>query len=70
MQAWNWKEIQRVLMKSGCVVLAFAGHDHMGGYEQHSHTHFVTVEAMLEGRVQTACSSERQSKWSTAFILP
>ena len=30
--------------------LVLSGHDHMGGYAQHRHVHFVTVEAMLEGK--------------------
>ena len=38
-----------MLVASGCVVLALAGHDHMGGYKQHGNVHFITLEAMLEG---------------------
>ncbi|DBA97345.1 hypothetical protein WJX77_003255 [Trebouxia sp. C0004] len=46
--AWNWVELQQLLLASSCVRLVLSGHDHMGGYAQHGHVHFVTVEAMLE----------------------
>ena len=48
--AWNWVLLQEVLLGSPWVRLVLSGHDHMGGYAQHGHVHFVTVEAMLEGR--------------------
>ncbi len=48
--AWNWVELQQVLLGSPCVRLVLSGHDHIGGYAQHDHVHFVTVEAMLEGK--------------------
>ena len=47
--AWNWAQLQQLLLDSACVRLVLSGHDHMGGYAQHRHIHFVTVEAMLEG---------------------
>ncbi|KAL3149222.1 hypothetical protein ABBQ32_002045 [Trebouxia sp. C0010 RCD-2024] len=47
--AWNWELLQQVLLESPWVRLVLSGHDHMGGYAQHGHVHFVTVEAMLEG---------------------
>ncbi len=49
--AWNWVELQQLLLVSPCVRLVLSGHDHMGGYAQHGHVHFVTVEAMLEGKL-------------------
>ena len=49
--AWNWVELQQLLLASPCVRLVLSGHDHMGGYAQHGHVHFVTVEAMLEGKL-------------------
>lgn len=42
------------MLESPWVRLVLSGHDHMGGYAQHGHVHFVTVEAMLEGRKQHA----------------
>ena len=52
--AWNWVELQQLLVASPCVRLVLSGHDHMGGYAQHGHVHFVTVEAMLEGELGSA----------------
>ncbi len=52
--AWNWVELQQLLLASPCVRLVLSGHDHMGGYAQHGHVHFVTVEAMLEGKLWCA----------------
>lgn len=49
--AWNWVELQQVLVDSPCMRLVLSGHDHMGGYAQHGRVHFVTVEAMLEGEL-------------------
>lgn len=46
--AWNFKEIQDVLVKSHSVVLCLAGHDHVGGYQCIDEVHFVVIEAMLE----------------------
>ncbi|KAA6427520.1 MAG: hypothetical protein FRX49_02183 [Trebouxia sp. A1-2] len=51
--AWNWVELQQLLVASPCVRLVLSGHDHMGGYAQHGHVHFVTVEAMLEAPAHT-----------------
>ena len=48
--AWNWVQLQQVLLDSPAVRLVLSGHDHIGGYAQHGHIHFVTVEAMLEGK--------------------
>ena len=47
--AWNWLELQQILLESPCMRLVLSGHDHIGGYAQHGHIHFVTLEAMLEG---------------------
>ena len=47
--AWNWLELQQTLLESPCMRLVLSGHDHIGGYVQHGHIHFVTLEAMLEG---------------------
>ena len=57
--AWNWVELQQLLLASPCVRLVLSGLDHMGGYAQHGHVHFVTVEAMLEGKLWYAmpCSN-------------
>lgn len=47
--AWNWKEIQDVLLESPSFALLLAGHDHLGGYaELGNKKHFVTIEALLE----------------------
>ncbi|MEW5297083.1 MAG: hypothetical protein WDW38_005891 [Sanguina aurantia] len=46
--AWNWLEVQAILVSSPAVAIVFAGHDHIGGYSQVGHVHFVTLEAMLE----------------------
>ncbi|KAL3149220.1 hypothetical protein ABBQ32_002045 [Trebouxia sp. C0010 RCD-2024] len=51
--AWNWELLQQVLLESPWVRLVLSGHDHMGGYAQHGHVHFVTVEAMLEAPPNT-----------------
>lgn len=47
--AWNWAQLQQLLLNSPSVRLVLSGHDHTGGYAQRGHIHFVTVEAMLEG---------------------
>ena len=46
--AWNYKDILQVVLSSPAVKLAFAGHDHLGGYANLDGKHFVTLEAMLE----------------------
>lgn len=46
--AWNWKEIEEIIVKSHSTVLCLAGHDHIGGYKCVDEVHFVVVEAMLE----------------------
>jgi hypothetical protein len=47
--AWNWRELQSVLLASKAFMALFAGHDHEGGYAEIDGRHFVTLEAMLEG---------------------
>ena len=46
--AWNFREVQEILLEHENVRLALAGHDHPGGYARHSNTHFITLEALLE----------------------
>ena len=46
--------LQQVLLESPWVRLVLSGHDHIGGYSQQGHVHFVTVEAMLEGGLACA----------------
>jgi hypothetical protein len=51
--AWNWREIQSILLASKAFQALFAGHDHEGGYAEIDGRHFVTLKAMLEGmRIQ------------------
>ena len=51
--------------------LVLSGHDHMGGYAQHEHVHFVTIEAMLEGRqwatLLVSTSAVFLHRWLTYF---
>eukprot|EP00195_Chlamydomonas_chlamydogama_P007806 CAMPEP_0202892322 /NCGR_PEP_ID=MMETSP1392-20130828/2048_1 /ASSEMBLY_ACC=CAM_ASM_000868 /TAXON_ID=225041 /ORGANISM="Chlamydomonas chlamydogama, Strain SAG 11-48b" /LENGTH=308 /DNA_ID=CAMNT_0049576219 /DNA_START=49 /DNA_END=975 /DNA_ORIENTATION=- len=46
--AWNHAEVEEMLTRSHSVVMALAGHDHLGGYKCNRQVHFVTLEAMLE----------------------
>lgn len=49
-RAWNGDEVAALLdAHAGTVVLALAGHDHIGGFAtSRSGVHYVTLEAMLE----------------------
>ena len=46
--AWNYRDILEVVLRSPAIKLAFAGHDHLGGYTSINGKHFVTLEALLE----------------------
>lgn len=46
--AWNCREVQEALLASPAFRVAFAGHDHMGGYACVEGQHFVTIEGLLE----------------------
>lgn len=46
--AWNWREIESLLLQSRAVVLGLAGHDHQGGYASTGGVHFVTLQALVE----------------------
>ena len=50
--------------------LVLSGHDHMGGYAQHGHVHFVTVEAMLEGRKKHALMQVVSYSASAILLAP
>ena len=41
--AWNWREIEALLLQSPCVRLVLCGHDHM----VRSLTHFAQFQALL-----------------------
>lgn len=47
---WNHAQVRDMLVRSPSVVAIFCGHYHVGGYEQVHHTHFVTIEAILEAQ--------------------
>ena len=47
-RSWNGDEVATLLEDSGVVVLALAGHDHIGGFAMRGGVAYVTVEAMLE----------------------
>lgn len=47
--AWNWRELQDMLLSSPAFAVFFCGHDHVGGYAEIDGRHFITLEAMLEG---------------------
>ena len=46
--AWNAAEVERELLACPAVVLAFNGHDHMGGYSCLDGVHFIGLEGMVE----------------------
>ena len=47
-RCWNGTEVARLLVASGVVRLALAGHDHHGGFARFCGVPFVTCEAVLE----------------------
>ncbi len=51
---WNFADVRDLIGSYNCAVLYLSGHDHRGGYEEHSGCHFVTIEGMVETTDETA----------------
>lgn len=45
---WHHKKIKQLLLKSEVVAAYFNGHYHLGGYAKEEHTHFITLEALVQ----------------------